>query len=114
MTNTIGIFSGDYIKCSDKTDLERCEYIDEIVQNIRLVLTAKRGRFYPNKNFGSLLSKICDEPKNEYAAEFAAQALEQINGVFVKSASIKDNALFLNLTINGKERQVILKIENNL
>lgn len=113
MTNKI--FNGDYVAKSDGTGLETVDYIDELLQNIKINLTARRGSFYPNKDFGSLIrAEKLENPMEEYALAYARQSLDNLNGVFVKSALINGNILTINLEINNTERQVEIELENNL
>lgn len=94
--------------------LENEQYIDELAKSIKFMLNVKRKKFYPNKNFGSLLREIFLEPKSEYALSYARQALDGIDGVFVKSARIKDDKYIFNVIINGYEREVEIKNDNIL
>ena len=56
MTNKI--IDGDYVKSNGAARLQTVDYIDEVLQNAKIILTAHRGEFYPNKDFGSLISTI--------------------------------------------------------
>lgn len=56
MTNKI--IDGDYVKSNGAARLQTVDYIDEVLQNAKIILTARRGKFYPNKDFGSLISTI--------------------------------------------------------
>lgn len=86
------------------------QYIDSLVESVKVLLNAQRGEFYPNKNFGSLLKTVYCQPKSEYALAYARQALENIDGVFVKSASCFDDKFIFDLLINNEQRQVEIKI----
>lgn len=99
------IINGDYVK-SD-TGLEETEYIDEVLQNAAIALETLRGSFYPDKNYGSRLKreKILSE---EYALCFARQALSDFDGVYIKSAKIKENGCEFTVAVNGQERQVLI------
>ncbi|MFR5875365.1 MAG: hypothetical protein ACLUFN_02620 [Eubacterium sp.] len=108
------IENGDYVKCEDKTHLKKTDYIDELLQNIRLILTAKRGKFYPNKDFGSYIRDNAEEPKADYALNYARQAVSSIDGVYIKSSAMKENEIIFRLTVNGEEREVSVNIENNI
>lgn len=110
---TLKLVNGDYVK-DDNNKLEAIEYIDEVLQNATILLNANRGKFYPNKNFGSHIEKINSQPYDEYALAFARQALAVIDGVCVKSANRIGNLLTLDLTINNEERQVTLQLEDNI
>ena len=110
------IYNGDYSKQKYfVSELTRIEHIKELVQNAKIILTARRGCFYPDKDFGSLIrSTALIEPREQYALLFSRQAIDRIDGVYVKSASIDGNNLILNLIINDEERQVSLELENNV
>ncbi len=108
------LVNGDYVKSKDKSGLENTEFIDEIVQSVVLILTARRGRFYPDKNYGSMVSDIVCEPKDEYALCYARQALDGIDGVFVKKAHRAENGYIFDLIINDEERQVEIRHESDL
>ena len=105
------LINGDYVK--ENNTLIKIEYIDELLQNAGLVLNAERGRFYPNKNFGSRIKEAAGRPA-EYALAYARQALDGIDGVFVCSASQSGNSVVLKLMINGEEREVSIALENNI
>jgi hypothetical protein len=102
------IINGDYVKNSATNSLDTVEYIEEVLQNVKIVLTAQRGKFYPNKNFGSRLGDIDCQPFCEYALAYANQALDEIDGVFVKNVVQKENQVIFNITINDEERQVAI------
>lgn len=108
------IENGDYVRCENRRGLKKTEYIDALIQDIVLVLTAKRGKFYPDKNFGSRLYKIADEPRAEYALNYARQAVSSIDGVYIKSADVSADQIVFTLTVNDEERQVSINIENNI
>lgn len=110
MTNKIE--GTDYVK--QNGTLRQVEYIDELLQNIKIILTASRGSFYPNKNFGSRIKEICQEPRDKFALMYARQALDTLDGVCVKSAEFCENQYVFTLDINGEERQVTVELENNI
>lgn len=109
------IVDGDYVKSDIKTDLIRVENIDEILQNIVQLIPVHRGSFYPNKNYGSNLFRLdSTAPIDEYALSYIRQAVDSIDGVYVKSVKLEDDALLTTFIINDEERQALIKIENNL
>lgn len=103
------IINGDYVK---REDLMQIEGIEELLQNIKIVLRTSKGAFYPDKNFGSRINGISNVPIDEYAAAFAREALDGIDGVCVKAAHYQDNSLTVNLLINDEERQVSVNYED--
>lgn len=110
MTNKI--VNGDYALCSDSNDLQQVEYLDEVIQMAKMLLVTHRGKFYPNKNFGSFLTSNLPYPSDEYALAYSRLALEGLDGVEVSSAHIENDVLYVNLTINSEEKQVIQNLEN--
>jgi phage baseplate assembly protein W len=108
------IINGDYVKSQNGTALESVDYIDELLQSVRIILSAERGKFYPDKNFGSHLKNIANEPRTEYALAYARQAVDTLDGVFVKKAELVDGSMIFDLTINNEERQVSLDLENDI
>lgn len=96
---TAEIINGDYIK--NGAGLKETEYFDELLQNIAVVLTAERERFYPDKDFGAHIFGNAD-----YALAFARQALYGLNGVYIKSAEETENGFDFTVVINNAERQV--------
>ncbi len=105
--------NGDYVK-GENGALETVELAEELLQNAFITLKAKRGRFYPNKNFGSRIYEINGEPFSEYALSYARQALDETDGVFALKCEIKDGCAVFVLLINNEEREVRIQLENNL
>ena len=111
MTNQL--INSDYRKGEDgaylKSDTE-----DELYQNAVLTLHAERGKFYPDKNFGS---RIKATPKTSVAEQFLAfaqQALDATDGVYAIKAEIESDTAVITLLVNDEERKVSLQLENNL
>lgn len=100
------IKNGDYVK--NGRVLQEVEHIDALLQDIAILLKAEREGFYPDKNFGSRIfsSKTKDEA---YAASLARQAVSGMNGVYIKTAKIKDGNFEFTVIINNVERQVLIK-----
>lgn len=108
------LIDGDYQINDSHDGLVQCDYTDELLQDAYILLNAKRGEFYPNKDFGSKISTIDSEPMDEYLRAFAQQALDRLDGVYVKSAHFDDGTAVINLILNDKEGLVRINIENNL
>ena len=87
------------------------EYIEELLQCALLASRTGRGRFYPDKNFGSRISDISKEPFEEYAAAYIRQALDRLDGVFVRKVIKENDELKVQLLINNSEEEVIFEIE---
>lgn len=107
------IINGDYSLIPNTNELVQCDYTDELFQNAVLLLKAHRGKFYPNKDFGSKITEA-QEPMAEYLAAYAAQALDTLDGVYVKRVYYEDGIAHFRLMINDIERGVIINLENNL
>ena len=89
-----------------KTDIE---YINGLLENALLRLRAVRGRFYPDKNFGSNVRY--ELPDSEILSE-ARLAVSELDGVYVKSIEKTDNSvLIFNLVLNDDEREVELQYD---
>jgi hypothetical protein len=108
------IENGDYVKDESLAGLKKVEYIDEVLQNVKIILTASRGKFYPNKDFGSYLKKCNDEPRLEYALSYARQAVSSIDGVYIKSLNIDDDEMIFTVTVNENEGEVRVKFGNDI
>lgn len=100
------ISNGDYVK-NGKT-LREIEHMDELLQEVALNIRAERGRFYPDKNFGSHICNFKDAD-NDYIAGLAAQAVSCMDGVYIKSVKRIDHNLEFTVIINNLERQVLIK-----
>ena len=100
------ITNGDYVKSGNA--LKEIEHLDALLQDVALNIRAERGRFYPDKNFGSHIfsSKNMDE---DYILVLARQAVSGINGVYIKSAKRNDKNFEFTVIINNLERQVLIK-----
>lgn len=113
-SKTYKLQNGDYIKNTDENDFQTVDYIDEIVQAVSMALKTQRERFYPDKNFGSHIKAIVNVENAERALVYARQAVDSIDGVYVKNAVIKNKALIADLIINGVERSVSINLEADL
>lgn len=110
------LIDGDYVvPPGQKTPCE-CDYIDELVQNVQVVLTTKREQFYPNKDFGSYISRTDQAPLEAYLEAAARQAVDHIDGVYIKSVTCEtpESDITVVLFANDTERTVIIRNENNL
>ena len=100
------ISNGDYVK-NGKT-LREIEHMDELLQEIALNISAERGNFHPDKDFGSRIYNSKDAD-TDYIAALAAQALSGMDGVYIKSVKRIDHNLEFTVIINNLERQVLIK-----
>lgn len=99
------ISNGEYALDSKKNMIE-IGYIELLLQNTALMLGAKRNKFYPDKNYGSLIFDAMDN-KDKILA-YARQAVSNLDGVCIKSASVNNNNIVFDLILNGEERSVVV------
>lgn len=86
---------------------------DEIEQTLKscyYALGCPLESFYPDKNYGSLLSSIKDKTDMYSALSFARRALADIDGVYVKSVNAADGKYIFDILINDMERQVTITL----
>lgn len=79
---------------------------DEILKNCIVAMKCPRGRFYPNKNFGSYILDEADKHFSDELLAYARQAVSEIDGVYVKSVDISGEKAVFTLIINDTQRQV--------
>lgn len=76
------------------------------MQNAVLMIRGKRNAFYPDKNFGSDIKNHLDNEREVLA--YARQAVADLDGVCVKSASINMDGITFCLLVNDEERSVVV------
>jgi len=103
---TYKLTDGDYVRTTD--GLETCDNLDEIRQNVYMVLYAERGKFYPNKEFGSQIRQNTQLPRTPYARAYAMQALDGMDGVFVTGVMPLSDKSQIYFRINGTSKWVIV------
>lgn len=79
------------------------DYIEQVLQNATLMLGAKRGGFYPDKNFGSSIN-----PKESLASvlAYARQSVCDLDGVCIKNARLEENKIVFDILINDEGRVI--------
>lgn len=102
------IINGDYV-FDDNGRLQTVEYIDEVIQNVVLALFTKRGRFYPDKDYGSYI-RFSDKIPEAYLLAYARQAVDSIDGVYIKSAEICGKTVKFKVWIHDEERTVSMDV----
>ncbi len=107
------INNGEYETDESGMPIKVC-YKDELLQNAALAIGCKRGRFYPDKDFGSRLSMLCREPIEEYAESYIRQALSALDGAFLKKVTRGDGVLTAEFEINGEEKEVVFQLEEGI
>ena len=108
------LIDGDYARDEATGRVLRVEEIEALLQNAFCALNAKRGRFYPNKDFGSGIRELTAMPTEEHAFAFAVQALAGIDGVTVKSAAETQEGITLTLLLNQREGQVTIRPDDDV
>ena len=86
------------------------EKIADIINLCRSAVYCKKGRFYPDKNFGS---RIHEAKENErLMLSFIRMALSKLDWVYVKNVTYikNDNLITVDVLINNEERQVYVVI----
>lgn len=80
--------------------------VTEILKSCVAAIKCPRGKFYPDKNFGSHILNVSDNRAKDELLAYARQAVSEIDGVYVKYAEISgENAVFT-ILINDEQRQV--------
>ncbi len=100
------LVDGDYV--IENENIAQVDYIDEVLQNAFVGINAKRERFYPNKNFGSYIYLIENKSRPSYALSYARQAVDLIDGVYIKSVCAFDNGYLFKIMINDEEREIFI------
>ncbi len=88
----------------------KTEQTEALLQNIACAFFTERGKFYPDKDFGSRLREAVISGDCALAAACAAQSLYGIDGVYVKSAEPENGEYKITVGINDEERQVTVRI----
>ena len=105
------IINGDYATADQDSGLQTVEHIPRILQDVTMHLGIKRGKFYPNKDYGTALQGDM-RPLAQYALACARQALYDFDGVYVKNAVQNEDTITYYPVINNEEWQVSVKYED--
>lgn len=84
---------------------------DTVLADCITALICPIGEFYPNKNYGSRIKYIMQNTNEKEMLCYARQALNSMDGVYVKNAKIQDKSILFSIMINDEERQAIIAIE---
>lgn len=107
------IENGDYVFENGKA--ATADLTQQILQDLRTALFCRRGRFYPNKEFGSTAAAAAEKyPANETLLAAARSCLENYDGVLVKNASVENGQAQLTLAFYGLEKEVTVDFDTNL
>lgn len=107
------LVNGDYALISGTKNLQQCDYIDELMQRVYMIMNADRGRFYPDKNYGLKVLGANDKPESLYLQAYAQQAVDGLDGVYIKSAVKTQSDMRFTVIVNDTERTVRIN-ENNI
>ena len=86
------------------------EKTTEIINLCRSAVFCEKGKFYPDKDFGS---KIYEAEENEkLMLSYIRMALSKLDGVYVKDIAYNsdEHLITVNVLINNEERQVYVVI----
>lgn len=89
-------------------DISRYADVESVIKDCVMAILCRHGRFYPNKNYGSI---IAENELNSILAG-ARYAVRDIDGVVIKSGQMIDGSAELKIIVNDEERSVTVKIEN--
>lgn len=106
------IENGDYMLRNHA--LNSANYYEALAQSARMLMIIPRGRYYPDKNFGSYLYSVSDLSFEDKLLTFARQALLEFDGVFVKSVSVSGSKINYVIVFDFGERTVSIDSENDL
>lgn len=106
------IENGDYMLRNHA--LNSVNYYDALCQSARMIMLIPRGKYYPDKNFGSYIYSVSDLSFEDKLLTYARQALLEFYGVFVKSVSVTDKEITYVIDFDFGERTVSINIENDL
>lgn len=98
------IVDGDYK--TENSNIMQVDYIEEVLQNAFVAIKTKRGRFYPNKNFGSYIDMVDNTDMLGYILSFARQAVDEIDGVYIKSVKKTNDGFIFKVVVNSKEGEI--------
>lgn len=90
------------------TDKSIC--IDNILVNCITAMKCPRGKYYPDKNFGSHILECSKNTENQELLAYARQAVSDIDGVYVKSVQTSGEQAVFTLLINDRQRQVTITL----
>ena len=85
--------------------------IESVLNDCRMAVICPLGKFYPDKNYGNSLLKSREADELLAAARLAVR---NIDGVFIKTAEMKDNSIEFDVMINNDIRRMSVTIEQNL
>lgn len=84
--------------------------INSIMQDCVTAIICPRGKYYPNKNYGSHIFECNGSTPCQELLAYARQAVSDISGVYVKGVSVDKDAAVFTLLINNEQRQVSINL----
>lgn len=87
-----------------RKDVSKYADVDRVLNDTLMAIHCRYGKFYPNKDYGSLIKN--NELNSVLAG--ARYAVRNIDGVVIKSGSIVDDKILLDIIINDEERSVTI------
>lgn len=85
------------------------DFIDSILCDCVMAVVCPLGEFYPDKDYGSQIKNWAGIDSDILLA-YARQAVNEIDGVHIKSVKAENNKALFNVVINDSERQVSIDI----
>ncbi len=85
------------------------DFIDSILCDCVMAVLCPLGEFYPDKDYGSQIKNSADIDSGILLA-YARQAVNKINGVYIKSVKTDNKEAQFDVVINDSERQVSIDI----
>lgn len=101
------IENGDYVY--ENGMLQTLEHTKAVLQSLQILLQCPRGKYYPNKNFGSHIPEMKIQAPNDLVLAYARQAVSEIDGVFIKSVEIDNGQAVFDVLVNNEEGKVYIK-----
>lgn len=85
----------------------------EILQNALRAICCPRGRFYPDKNYGSKIKNSVTSItalSDKQLLDYARQAVSDIDGVTVKSVNVGSKNIKFTILVNNERGQVSINL----
>lgn len=85
------------------------DYIDTVLEACTMAIVCPRGKFYPDKDYGSHIKNSL-VLSNALLLAYARQAVGEMNAVYIKSAETENNKEVFTVIIGDEQRQVSIDI----
>lgn len=82
----------------------------EILQNALRAICCPRGKFYPDKNYGSKIKGSVTALTDKQLLDYARQAVSGMDGVTVKSVDTGSNNIKFTILVNNERGQVSINL----